>query len=116
MAIEISKLQEKSVRLWSGITIVFPLYGFKEKLDVSKLSKEFIGSYSSNGGRICFISEEGVFVIPAFDDVESSLQNAGFTEREFYVPLTNGESYPEESEARKKWEMLLTEYRNAQAI
>ena len=113
MAVKVSKLQEKAVRVQSGMTIVFPLWGCKETLDVSELSKEFKGSYAINGGRICFISEEGIFVIPAFDSVKSALKEEGFTEKEFYVPLANGESYPEEQKAGEKWKMLLEEYRNA---
>ena len=105
-------LKEGAVRVYSGMIVVYPLYGQEEILNISKLTPKFNGCYATNNSTVCFVTDNEVYVIPSSRTVIRSLSELGFRKDSFYVPFSNGD-YPKAEQ--KKWETLREKARKSWA-
>ncbi len=105
----IENLIEESVRIVSGQTIVvYPQYGCKEE-KINFNVATFNGSYASNNGTLAFVINNILYVTPETSKAYKAL--ASFSERDFYVPFSNGD-YPKEE--KDFWEHLCSMQRELQ--
>ena len=96
--------KEGAIRVYTGMTVVWPQFGSVESLNVSELAPKFNGRYATNNSTACFVTEEGeVYAMPYTRSAMSTLRAAGFCDDYFYVPFSNGD-YPQ-AEAQK-WNHL----------
>lgn len=94
-------LKENSIKVYIGMTSVFPQFSDAEiGLNVSDLAPKFDGCYAINKSTVSFVSGREFYVTPYTTFAITTLCNAGFQEKSFYVPFSNGEYPKEESE---KW-------------
>lgn len=97
-------LKENSIKVHTGMTSVFPQFIDVEiGLNVSELTPKFEDCYAINNSTVSFVSGHEVYVTPYTTFAITTLCNAGFRERSFYVPFSNGE-YPKEE--MEKWNLL----------
>ncbi len=101
--ITMETLKNDSVRVYNGMIDVFPQFSQEEALDISELAPKFNGCYATNNSTVCFVSDNEVFVTPCTRITMRSLHNAGFCEKYFYVPFSNGD-YPKSEQF--KWNAL----------
>lgn len=105
-------LKEGAVRVYSGMITVFPQFSQEEVLNISELAPKFNGCYATNNSTVCFVSDNEVFVTPYTRIAMRSLRSAGFCEKYFYVPFSNGD-YPKSEQI--KWESLREKARQSYA-
>ena len=91
--IAMDSLKEGAVRVYTGMIVVFPQFSKEENLNISKLVPKFNGCYAMNNSTVCFVSDNEIFVTPYTRITMRSLRSAGFCEKHFYVPFSNGD-YP----------------------
>lgn len=92
--IALETLKKDSVRIYPGIVAVFPQFNQEESLNLTELAPKFNGRYAVNNSTVCYVTADGeIFVTPYTRSALSTLCNAGFSRREFYVPFSNGD-YP----------------------
>ena len=96
-------LKKGVVRVYSGMIAVFPQFSQEEVLNVSELASKFNGCYAMNNSTVCFVSDNEVFVTPYTRTAMRTLLSAGFYEKYFYVPFSNGD-YPKSEQS--KWNAL----------
>lgn len=96
-------LKKGAVKVHSGMIAVFPQHAQESILDISELVPKFNGCYATNNSTVCFVFDDEVFVTPYTRFVMSSLHSAGFCEKYFYVPFSNGD-YPKTEWS--KWNSL----------
>lgn len=101
--IAMDSLKEGAVRVYSGMIAVFPQFAQEEALNISELAPKFNGCYATNNSTVCFVSDNEVFVTPYTRITMRSLRSAGFCEKYFYVPFSNGD-YPKAEQF--KWNSL----------
>lgn len=101
--ISMDSLKEGAVRVYSGMIAVFPQFAQEEALNISELAPKFNGCYATNNSTVCFVSDGEVFVTPYTRTTMRSLHNAGFYEKNFYVPFSNWD-YPKYEQF--KWNSL----------
>lgn len=110
--IAMDSLKEGSVRVYSGMIAVFPQFAQEEALNISELALKFNGCYATNNSTVCFVSDNEVFVTPYTRITMRSLCSAGFCEKYFYVPFSNGD-YPKAEQF--KWNSLREKARQSYA-
>ena len=99
------KLKENSIHIENGTVVAcWPQYGEEEIVDMKEIRSKFNGSFSTNNSTICFVDQGEVFVTPYTSEAMSTLEDAGFIARCFYVPFSNWD-YPKYEKA--KWTRLL---------
>lgn len=108
--ISMDLLTERSVRVYTGMIAVFPLFGEEEPLNISGLAPKFNVCYATNNSTVCFVYDNEVFVTPYTRITMRSLCSAGFSEERFYVPFSNGD-YPKVEQV--KWNALREEARKS---
>lgn len=91
-----------SLHVYNGMIVVYPLLAQEEPLDISYIV-EFDNCYAINNSVICYVMNYEVYVTPYHDSTIKSLEEAGFSEKSFYVPFSNF-SYPKVE--KQKWNML----------
>lgn len=101
-----------AVRVYNGMTTVFPQFSQEETLNISELAPKFNGCYATNNSTVCFISDNEIFATPYTRVVRRALDNAGFVEKFFYVPFSNGD-YPKAEQF--KWNSLREKARQSYA-
>lgn len=102
-------LKQESIRVYTGMTVVFPQFQQEELLNISGLVPKFNGCYAVNNSTVCYATNDEVYVTPYTRTNLAILRGAGFMEKHFYVPFSNWD-YPKNEEV--KWTMLRN---NAQA-
>lgn len=95
--------KEGSIRVYTGMTVVFPHYSKEETLNICELAPKFNGCYAMNNSTVCFVCENEVFVTPYTIATLRTLRSADFREDYFYVPFSNGD-YPQSE--KLKWYSL----------
>lgn len=95
--------KEGSIRVYTGMTVVFPHYSKEETLNICELAPKFNGCYAMNNSTVCFVCENEVFVTPYTRAALRTLRSADFREDYFYVPFSNGD-YPKSEQL--KWYSL----------
>ncbi len=95
--------KEGSIRVNSGMIVVYPQSHQEETLNVSNLAPKFNGCYATNNSTVCFVSDNEVFVTPYTRSTLHLLVESGFKEKYFFVPFSDGD-YPK-SEVYK-WNSL----------
>lgn len=110
--IGMDSLKEGALKVYSGMLIVFPHLSQEEPLNISELASKFNGCYAMNNSTICFVSDNEVFVTPYTRITMRSLHSAGFREKFFYVPFSNGD-YPKAE--LFKWNALREKARQSHA-
>lgn len=96
-------LKEEAVRIYTGMIVVSQRSSKEETLNISELASKFNGCYATNNSTVCFVSDDEVFVIPYTRITMHFLRSAGFHEKHFYVPFSNGD-YPKQEQS--KWNYL----------
>lgn len=91
--ITMDSLKEEAIRVYTGMITVFPQFSQEEALNISELVPKFNGCYATNNSTVCFISDNEIFVTPYTRSTMRTLHSAGFSEKCFYVPFSNGD-YP----------------------
>lgn len=86
-------LKKGAIRVYNGMIAVWPQFSSEEPLNISELTPKFNGCYATNNSTVIFISDNEVFVAPYTRNLMCSLHSAGFCEKHFYVPFSNGD-YP----------------------
>ena len=106
--ITMEEMKRRSIKLYDGMKVVCPQLSEREEtIDLASLSDlipKFNGCYATNNSTVCFISDGEIWVTPSTLMVIRSLSEAGFTERYFYVPFSNGD-YPKAEQ--EKWYNLM---------
>ena len=101
--------KHSAIWCYDGIIAVFPLSSEEVPVETVALS-QFEKCYAVNNGKLCFVEDNEVFVVPYNGQAISCLKRAGFRKENFYVPFSNGE-YPKKVlsfiEERKKEENLV---------
>ncbi len=110
--ITIDSMKEEAVRVYNGMIDVFPQFSQEEALDISELVPKFNGCYATNNSTVCFVSDNKVFVTPYTRIIIRSLRSAGFREKDFCVPFSNGD-YPQSKQI--KWNSLREKARQSYA-
>lgn len=101
----IDSLKEEAIRVYTGMTVVYPLNNHEESLyDISYLETGYNCCYSKGNSTIAFVRDNQVFVTPATYSVIHSLKAAGFRKVTFSVPFSNWICYPKLQ--RNKWKEL----------
>lgn len=101
-------LMENAVRVYDGMSVVYPRTGEQKPLSISEIVPKFNGCFAVNNSTVCFVTTDGnVYVTPWTTGITNKLCDAKFQEKVFYVPFSNGD-YP--FYEKEKWERL---YRNA---
>lgn len=95
--------KEGSIRVYTGMTVVFPQYSKEETLNICELAPKFNGCYATNNSTVCFVSENEIFVTPYTRAALRTLRSAEFREDYFYVPFSNWD-YPHTEQF--KWHSL----------
>lgn len=101
--IEMDSLKKGAIRVNFATIAVFPQFDQEEPLNISELVPKFNGCYATNNSTVCFVSDDEVFVTPYTRITMRSLNSAGFCEKHFYVPFSNGD-YPKSEQL--KWNIL----------
>lgn len=101
--IAMDSLKEESVRVYTGMIVVSPQVSQEEVLNISELVPKFNGCYAIKNSTVCFISDNEVFVTPYTRITIRFLSSAGFCEKNFGVPFSNGD-YPKSEQF--KWNSL----------
>lgn len=96
-------IKEEAVRIYPGMTAVFPQFSKEDVIDVSRLAPKFNGCFATNNSTVCFVSDNEIYVIPYTRSVLHLLCSNGFKEEYFYVPFSNGD-YPKSEQF--KWDAL----------
>ena len=100
-------------------TILIPLEGFMvERLGVVErvspitrygvldcTTAEFLGNYACNNGVVTFVTPRGKQYIGRGYGLIKTLQEYGYVEKQFYVPMSNGEHF-QSSYIQNEWENL----------
>lgn len=81
--------KESSVRVYTGMIVVFPQFSKEEALNVSELAPKFNGCLSVNNSTVCYVHENEVYVTPYTRSAMRILREAAFAEKSFYVPFSN---------------------------
>lgn len=110
--IAMDSLKEEAVRVYTGMIAVFPQFSQEEALNISELAPKFNGCYATNNSTVCFVSDNEVFVTPYTRITIRSLRSAGFCEKYFHVPFSNGD-YPKFEQF--KWNALREKARQSYA-
>lgn len=110
--IALDSLKEGAVRVYTGMIAVFPQFSQEEVLNISELAPKFNDCYATNNSTVCFVSDNEVFVTPFTRRALRSLRSAGFCEKHFYVPFSNGD-YPKSEQLR--WYSLREKARKSYA-
>ena len=108
----IEELINDSIRVIPGMIAVYPQFSQEEALNISELAPKFNRCYATNNSTVCFVSDNEVFVTPYTRVTMRSLHNAGFCEKYFYVPFSNGD-YPKSEQF--KWNSLCERARQSYA-
>lgn len=101
--VTMNTLKEEAVRVYAGMIAVFPQLAQEEALNISELAPKFNGCYATNNSTVCFVSDNEVFVTPFTRFAMRCLHSAGYSEKHFYVPFSNGD-YPKSEQF--KWNSL----------
>ena len=101
MTYTIEQLINDSIRVYPGMVAVWPQFGKEESINFNVAT--FNGSYASNNGTLAFVVDDTLYVTPSTRRAYSAL--AGFSEKYFYVPFSNGD-YPKNEQYR--WKQLRT--------
>lgn len=109
---ELDSLKEEAVRVYTGMTVVFPQFAKETQLNLSELIPKFDGRYATNNSTVAFISGGEVYVTPYTRSVIDTLERAGLRHDYFYVPFSNWDYL---KDAQSKWEGLLQKARQANA-
>ena len=100
----LKELKDNSIRIDGTVTVCWPQYNEQECIiTVVNTAKKFSGYYAVNAGVVCFVDEHEVHVTPWTREVITILSDAGFREKDFFVPFSNRE-YPKHD--KYKWEYL----------
>ena len=99
----IAELINDSIRVTPEMIAVYPQFSQEEALNLSELAPKFNGCYATNNSTVCFVSENEIFVTPYTRATMRTLRSAGFCEKYFYVPFSNGD-YPKSEQF--KWNAL----------
>ena len=105
-------VKKGAVRVYNGMITVFPQFSQEETLNISELTPKFNGCYAMNNSTVCFVFENEVFVTPYTRITVRSLKAAGFDEKYFYVPFSNGD-YPKSKQL--EWNTLREKARKSYA-
>jgi len=98
------KLVENSVRLYSGIIIVYPqFYNKEEELHVSDLAPEYDGMFNTNNSTVAYCFQNEFYCTPITREALETLRANGFIKGDLPVPLSNWD-YPKDQKA--KWDEL----------
>ena len=106
----VQELINYSVRIYDGMTIVWPQYDKEEPLYFACNSATFNGCYAVNNGTLGFGVGCDLYVTPYTRRAIRILHEEAFTRKEFYVPFSNWD-YPK-AEA-EKWQFLKEEARQS---
>lgn len=101
--ITLDSLKKEAVRVYDSTIAVFPQLSQEEHLYVFGLIPKFNGCYATNNSTVCFVVNNEVYVAPTTRLTIRSLEAAGFIQKHFYVPFSNGD-YPKAE--KEKWTML----------
>lgn len=101
--IAMETLKKESVRVYTGMTVVFPQFQKEDTLNISGLVPKFNGCYAVNNSTVCYVADDEVYVTPYTRSNMATLREAYFMEKYFYVPFSNWD-YPKTEEV--KWTML----------
>lgn len=98
--IDMGSLIANSIRIYQNMIVVYPNSNQQnepkeEPLNITGLAPKFEECYSSNNSIVCYISKEGIFVIPYSNRIIKILHDAGYVYTYFEVPFSNGE-YPKD--------------------
>lgn len=99
----LDSLKNEAVRVYTGMTVIFPQFSKEEILNISGLAPKFNGRYAMNNSTVAFVSDGEVYAIPYTRSVMDTLKKAGFRHDYFYVPFSNWD-YPKNEQT--KWERL----------
>lgn len=101
-------LMKNSIRTGKKLTVVYPMHGDEETIDMTEIGSKFNGMFSTNNSTITFVVDNEVFVTPYTKKSITTLIDVGLIKGHFYVPLSNGD-YPKHD--REKWRTLREEAR-----
>lgn len=93
MAKNLMELKKESIRVYSGMTVVFPQFHQEENLNIEGLVPKFNGCYAVNNSTVCYVSDNEVFVTPYTREAMYALEEGRFRKEYFYVPFSNWD-YP----------------------
>lgn len=103
--ISMELIKEKgAIRVYPGMKVVCPKSAPNFPINLSKITPRFNNCYAIHNEIICFVSDDEVFVTPYTRITINILDSAGFCEKFFYVPFSNGD-YPKSE--KSKWNSLL---------
>lgn len=91
----IDSLKQRSIKLYEGITAVFPYEAREEQISTKKMitAYKIKKDYAIHQATLCFVSAGELYVTPYTDIAERSLIALGYRRAKFYVPFSNGD-YP----------------------
>lgn len=98
------ELKEMAVRVYTGMTVVFPQFKSEDTLNIQGIVPKFTGRYAVNNSTVSFVEGNEMYVIPYTREVMNVLANANFHQDYFYVPFSNWD-YPKADSY--KWFALL---------
>jgi len=101
--IAMDSLKKEAVKVYYGMTVVYQNPSREENLNMSELASKFNGCYATNNSTVCFVSDNEIYVTPYTRLTIKSLISAGFSEKYFYVPFSNGD-YPKNEKGQ--WNLL----------
>ena len=97
-------LVKNSIHVTNATAVIWPQFGDKETtVNVTNHRTQYNGAYSINNGVICFVVDHEVYVTPYTRGAMETIEEAGLTQKYFYVPFSNWD-YPKYE--RMKWEHL----------
>lgn len=101
------ELKNKAIKINEDIEFFNPIPPTKkETLSPSCFSETYRKRFAIKNGIISFIDETlNWYVIPELKGIRDCLKKAGYIQAGFYVPCSDGHSYPVKD--KKKWELLI---------
>lgn len=101
------------IRVYPGMTVVWPQLSSEENLNLSEIAPKFPNRYAMNNSTVAFVSDHEVYVTPYTRTVVSTLESSGFRSEYFYVPFSNGD-YPKDENAQ--WVALIEKARQTRQL
>lgn len=101
------------IRVYPGMTVVWPQLSCEENLNLSEIVPKFPNRYAMNNSTVAFVSDNQVYVTPCTRSVISTLESSGFRSEYFYVPFSNGD-YPKFEKAQ--WIALIEKARQTRQL
>lgn len=99
----LKELKENSLKLYDGMVVVYPQF-HQEDIFMLEGEPKFDGCYYAiNNSTVIYAENDDYYVCPWSRSAMTVLQEAGFEERNFYVPFSNWD-YPKNEE--ETWQHL----------